>query len=190
MTAAVQQQVAAGAIPAAAAQAAIDSQVAAARPAAEQKALAAAAQQAGVAVVGGRLAVDYADPAQRGPVVAKLVPTMIDTLKSASVPSGAASSTADTAFLKGADHRLTRPFLAGFAASAVVVYWVGLAVMILAFVLSWFFKTPPLRRRSALQERADALNTADDLEVDAIDAAAEAGVPTGPGGGTLHTHRV
>jgi hypothetical protein len=167
----------------------IAGQVAAAKPAAEQAALAAAAQQAGVGVVGGRLAVDYTDAAQRGPIVAKLVPAMIDTLKSASVSSGAASSTADTSFLKGADSRLTRPFLTGFASSAVVVYWVGLAVMLLAFVLSWFFKTPPLRRRSALQERADALNTADDLEIDAIDAAAGAGVPTGPGGGTLHTHR-
>ena len=189
VTAAVQQQVAAGAIPAAAAQGVIDAQVAAARPAAEQKALAAAAQQAGVGLVGGRLAVDYADPAQRGPIVAKLVPTVIDTLKTASIPSGGASSAADTSFLKGADHRLTRPFLAGFAGSAVVVYWVGLAVMLIAFVLTWFFKTPPLRRRSALQERADALNTADDLEIDAIDAAAGAGTPTGPGGGTLHTHR-
>ena len=48
---------------------------------------------------------------------------------------------------------------------------------------------PPLRQRSALQERADALHTADDLEVDAIDAAVGAGAPTGPGGGTVHTHR-
>lgn len=71
----------------------------------------------------------------------------------------------------------------------MVVYWVGLGVMLLAFVLTWFFKTPPLRQRSALQERADALSTADDLEVDAIDAAVGAGAPTGPGGGTVHTHR-
>ena len=122
-------------------------------------------------------------------MVDKVVPTMIDQLKSSPIFSGSSSSTADTSFLKGADHRLTRPFLVGFASSAVLVYWVGLGVMLLAFVLSWFFKTPPLRLRSALQERADAMNTADDLEVDAIDAAAEAGVPTGPGGGTVHTHR-
>ena len=77
----------------------------------------------------------------------------------------------------------------GFNGSAVLVYWIGLDVMLLAFVLSWFFKTPPLRNRSALQERADALSTADDLEVDAIDAAVGAGTPTGPGAGTMHTHR-
>jgi len=152
-------------------------------------ALAAAAQQAGVTVAGGKLTVDYTDAAQRGAVVGKVVPTMIDKLKSSSAPSTSSSSTADTSFLKGADKRLTRPFLAGFNDSAVVVYWVGLSVMLLAFVLTWFFKTPPLRQRSALQERADALHTADDLEVDAIDAAVGAGAPTGPGGGTVHTHR-
>lgn len=189
VTAAVRAQVAAGALPAARAQAVIDSQVAAAKPAAEQKALAAAAQQAGVTVADGKLAVDYTDATQRGAVVDKVVPTMIDKLKSSSAPSTSSSSTADTSFLKGADKRLTRPFLAGFNDSAVAVYWMGLGVMLLAFVLTWFFKTPPLRQRSALQERADALQTADDLEVDAIDAAVGAGAPTGPGGGTVHTHR-
>ncbi|WP_263731979.1 MDR family MFS transporter [Cellulomonas sp. SG140] len=189
VTAAVQAQVAAGALPAARAQAVIDAQVAAAKPAAEQKALAAAAQQAGVTVADGKLAVDYTDATQRGAVVDKVVPTMIDQLKSSSAPSTSSSSTADTSFLKGADKRLTRPFLVGFNDSAVAVYWVGLGVMLLAFVLTWFFKTPPLRQRSALQERADALQTADDLEVDAIDAAVGAGAPTGPGGGTVHTHR-
>jgi len=189
VTAAVQAQVAAGQVPAGAAQGVIDAQVAAARPAAEQKALQAAAAQAGVGVVDGTLAVDYADPVQRRAVVDKLVPTMIDALKSSPVPAGASSSTSDTAFLTGADARLARPFLVGFNGSAVLVYWIGLAVMLLAFVLSWFFKTPPLRNRSALQERADALETADDLEVDAIDAAVGAGAPTGPGAGTVHTHR-
>lgn len=189
VTAAVRAQVAAGALPAARAQAVIDSQVAAAKPAAEQKALAAAAQQAGVTVADGKLAVDYTDATQRGAVVDKVVPTMIDKLKSSSAPSTSSSSTADTSFLKGADKRLTRPFLAGFNDSAVAVYWMGLGVMLLAFVLTWFFKTPPLRQRSALQDRADALQTADDLEVDAIDAAVGAGAPTGPGGGTVHTHR-
>lgn len=189
VTASVQAQVAAGAIPAGAAQGVIDTQVAAARPAAEQKALQAAAEQAGVTVVDGKLAVDYADTTQRRAVVDKLVPTMIATLKGSSMSAGGSSSTADTSFLTGADARLTRPFLVGFNGSAVLVYWIGLAVMLLAFVLSLFFRTPPLRQRSALQERADALGTADDLEVDAVGAAVGAGAPTGPGGGTVHTHR-
>ena len=38
----------------------------------------------------------------------------------------------------------------------VTIYWVGLGVMLLAFVLTWFFRVPPLRTRSAMQEKADA----------------------------------
>ena len=52
-------------------------------------------------------------------------------------------------------HNPTRQFLTGFNASVVTIYWVGLGVMLLAFVLTWFFRVPPLRTRSALQERAD-----------------------------------
>ncbi|MFF1876872.1 MDR family MFS transporter [Leifsonia sp. NPDC058230] len=61
----------------------------------------------------------------------------------------------DTSFLNGADPRLTKPFLEGFNASAVTVYWVALFVVLIAFVLTLFFKTPPLRAKSALQEAAD-----------------------------------
>jgi EmrB/QacA subfamily drug resistance transporter len=61
----------------------------------------------------------------------------------------------DTSFLNGADPRLSKPFLVGFNASAVEVYWVALFVVLIAFVLTLFFKTPPLRAKSALQEAAD-----------------------------------
>ena len=78
-------------------------------------------------------------------------------------PSGSASSANaagggaldDTSFLKGANPALAKPFLQGFSASAVAVYWVALIVVLIAFVLSLFFKTPPLRSKSALQEAAD-----------------------------------
>jgi EmrB/QacA subfamily drug resistance transporter len=80
--------------------------------------------------------------------------------------AGAASSAGsaslnDTSFLNGADPRLTRPFLEGFNASAVTVYWVALFVVLIAFVLTLFFKTPPLRAKSALQEAADDQAEAD-----------------------------
>ncbi|MDN4613765.1 MDR family MFS transporter [Leifsonia sp. F6_8S_P_1B] len=65
------------------------------------------------------------------------------------------SSLNDTSFLNGADPRLTKPFLEGFNASAVTVYWVALIVVLLAFILTLFFKAPPLRAKSALQEAAD-----------------------------------
>ena len=46
--------------------------------------------------------------------------------------------------------------MVGFTKAIDVIYWVGFGVLMLAFVLSWFFKAPPLRTRSALQEQADA----------------------------------
>ena len=190
VTAAVQKQVAAGVLPESAAQGVIDSQVAAAKPAAEQQALEAAAQKAGAAVENGRLVVDYSDQAQRSAIVDRLVPTMVDKLKDASSSEGSSSSTtSDTSFLKGADQRLTRPFMVGFNSSAVSIYWIGFGITVLAFVLSWFFKVPPLRQRSALQEQADARSTAEDLESDAALAAAEAGSPTGPDTGVIRVHR-
>ncbi|MFF1635336.1 MDR family MFS transporter [Leifsonia sp. NPDC058248] len=84
-------------------------------------------------------------------------------------PSGSAASAGtagggaldDTSFLNSADPRLAKPFLQGFSASAVTVYWVALIVVLIAFVLALFFKTPPLRAKSALQEAAD------DAEADA-----------------------
>lgn len=190
VTAAVQKQVAAGATPASAAQGIIDQQVAAATPAAEQSALETAAQKAGASVVNGKLAVDYSDQGQRGAIVDKVAPTLIDKLKENSSSQGSSSSTtSDTSFLKGADARLTRPFMTGFNSSAVVIYWVGFGVIVLAFILSWFFKVPPLRQRSALQEQADAAGTADDLGSDAALAAAETGSPTSPDTGVIRVHR-
>jgi hypothetical protein len=44
----------------------------------------------------------------------------------------------------------------GFNQSVVTVYWVGLGVMLAAFVLTWFFRVPALRTRSALEERAES----------------------------------
>ncbi len=61
----------------------------------------------------------------------------------------------DTSFLIGADPRLTAPFLDGFAQATTAVYWIGLAVILVAFVLSFFLKATPLRAKSAIQEAAD-----------------------------------
>ena len=65
----------------------------------------------------------------------------------------------DTSFLKGADAALTRPFLTGFNESVVSIYWVGLAVMGLAFVIACFFRVPALRERSALEEKSAAMES-------------------------------
>ncbi|MEY2698576.1 MAG: hypothetical protein RL720_532 [Actinomycetota bacterium] len=61
----------------------------------------------------------------------------------------------DTSFLVGANEALAKPFLVGFAEATVTVYWIGLVVVIIAFILSWFLKATPLRQKSAMQEAAD-----------------------------------
>jgi EmrB/QacA subfamily drug resistance transporter len=130
----------------------------AALPADQQgPALLAAAQQAeakgaAVKIENGKLVPDFSNPDFRSSVVDKAVPDIIDKAKKLKA-SGSTSS--DTSFLNGADRRLTKPFLVAFNSSVVTVYWIGLMVIIAAFILSLFFKVPPLRKVSALQEQAD-----------------------------------
>ena len=195
VTAAVQQQVAAGRVPAAAAQTVIDQQVAAALPDAKAQAEAAglkqAAAKADASVVDGRLVVDFSDAAQRRAVVDKVVPTIEKQI--AKGGSGTASSTdsatSDTSFLKGADPRLAKPFLTGFNTSAVQIYWVGLIVLLVAFVITWFFRVPPLRQRSALQEQADAAAASEKLDVAEGGAAAAVGTTAPADSGTVGAGR-
>jgi len=81
----------------------------------------------------------------------------------------------DTSFLNGSDARLAAPFLDGFNNATVTVYWVGLAVVLVAFVLSFFLKAAPLRTKSALQE-----NSENEAAEEAQLAAAEAGALVAP----------
>jgi len=157
VTDAVNQAVAAGQIPAAAAQSVIDQKVAEATPAAEAEALQAVADKAHATVTDGSVSVDWTDEEQRTYWVDQLVPDIADEIgKGTSEASdGSSSSVSDTSFLNGADAALTKPFMVGFTQAIDVIYWVGFGVLMLAFVLSWFFRAPPLRTRSALQERAD-----------------------------------
>ena len=155
VTAAVDAKVAAGAVPAALAPSIIAQQVAAATPAAEQKALEAVATKAHATVVGDKVEVDWANASQRSFYVDKSVPTLIDKLKDGSTSKSSNSATADTSFLNGADPRLTKAFKVGFNSSVVTIYWIGLGVILLAFVITLFFRVPPLRKTSALQQRAD-----------------------------------
>ncbi|MET3451424.1 MDR family MFS transporter [Curtobacterium sp. 1544] len=170
-------------------------------PAAVQDAaLAAAADKAHASVQDGTLVVDWSDASQRSYWVGELTPAVAKQVSDGS-GSNSTISTNDTSFLTGADTRLTRPFMAGFNASSVTIYWVGLGVILLAFVLTWFFRVPPLRQRSALQERADAAGGSgsggsgsgpspeDELEASAGLAAAEAGSFTGPMTGSTPTQR-
>jgi flagellar biosynthesis/type III secretory pathway M-ring protein FliF/YscJ len=114
---------------------------------------------------------DFSKQAVRTQVIDQAAPTIEKKLKAAKSTSSVGGSSAinDTSFLNGADDRLTKPFLTGFTASTIVIYWVALMVVLFAFVLTWFFKTPALRAKSALQEAADdeaeafAKRAADDM---------------------------
>ncbi|MFZ1284910.1 MAG: MFS transporter, partial [Propionicimonas sp.] len=139
----------------------IDEAVKKALPKAEKKALQQVAFERNLSVKDGKLAVDWSDPVQRWAMVDKLVPTLIDAINSGDTSDVKADTSAsDTSFLTGADPRLTKPFMSGFNDSVVTIYWVGLAVMLVAFVITWFFRVPPLRTRSALQEKSDLSDSA------------------------------
>jgi hypothetical protein len=158
VTAGVGKEVAAGVIPAAEAPTIIAQQVAAATPRAEAAVLTAVAKGAHATVVGDTVSVDWANASQRSFYVDKLVPTISKeiTKSNSKASSSSSNSISDTSFLNGADPRLTKPFKVGFNTSVVQIYWVGLGVILAAFILSLFFRVPPMRKTSALQERADA----------------------------------
>lgn len=173
VTEAVQAQVAAGRVPQQAAESVIAQQVASVKPQAEEQALTAASEKAHASVDNGRLVVDWSDKSQREYWVDQVAPKLSDKFHDAAKKSKSSTSsdaTNDTSFLKGADSVLSKPFMKGFTASAVAIYRVGLAVIALAFILTWFFKVPPLRQTSAMQEAHN--------ERTAADAAAESGNPT------------
>ena len=62
----------------------------------------------------------------------------------------------DSSFLSHLDPRLARPFLMGFADSAVTVFICAAAVVAVAFAMSFFIKAQPLRTKSAAAEAAAA----------------------------------
>ena len=72
-------------------------------------------------------------------------------------PKGLGNSlNTDSSFLKGLDPRLARPFLEGFANSAVLVFECAAGVVAIAFLLSFIIKAPTLRQKSASEEAAAA----------------------------------
>lgn len=137
-----------------------------------------AAQQAGV---------DLTNQAQRAAFIAQVLPQIEQSLSGSGSGDGSSFDSGvmdDTSFLKGADPRLTKPILVGFSESATSVYRVALGVVVLAFVLALFFRTPPLRAKSALQEAADDASMAAQL------AASEAGAMVAPDTGPIRTREV
>ena len=83
----------------------------------------------------------------------------------------------DTAFLSSIDRRLAHPFLVGFSNAMDVVFLVGAAVLVLAFILSLLMKEVPLRTQSG-------------LEAARSEAAAEDPDASDPGGATHDAENV
>ena len=178
-TQAVTEQVAAGRIPASAQATATQTAVAQAITAATTQ----IQQQVPVARVSsdGTVSLDFSDAAQRAAFVDTAATTIEDQFTTGDENTSIGGSTLDdTSFLVGADARLTKPFLVGFNSSATTVYWTAMGVVLLAFVLSLFFRTPPLRSKSALQEAADERRGKEKEDERAEEAAAQTGALIAP----------
>ena len=98
--------------------------------------------------------VDLSNADQRKAVVDQILPSVQKALEKGTGSAGS-SLDSNTQFLNGANHALAAPFLTGFSDAMVSGFWVSLAVVLVAFVLSFFLKATPLRQKSALQEVAD-----------------------------------
>ncbi|TBN58662.1 DHA2 family efflux MFS transporter permease subunit [Glaciihabitans arcticus] len=116
-----------------------------------------------------------ADPANKG------ILELLSSAQGGDSSSVSESLNGDSSFLNGADPRLSAPFLQGFNDAAVSIFWVGLVVVLVAFVLSWFLKATPLRSKSALQENAEA-----EAAVAAQRAADQTGALVEPGTGAVN----
>ena len=100
----------------------------------------------------------FADPALMEPLQRAMTedavladPTNARVIEVLQNPEQLASSLSqDSSFLSGADARLIAPFLDGFATSASGAFWFACAVSLLALLLTFFFKTPPLKEQSGV----------------------------------------
>jgi EmrB/QacA subfamily drug resistance transporter len=123
------------------------------------------------------LAAAAADPEVLADPANKDILTLLSSAQGGESSAVSDSLNSDSSFLNGADPRLSAPFLQGFNDAAVMIFWVALGVVLVAFVLSWFLKTAPLRAKSALQENAD-----NDAALAAQAAADATGALVEPGG--------
>ena len=83
---------------------------------------------------------------------------------------GAVNPLSDSSFIQQLDPRLAKPFLIGFSQAMDLVFLIGSAVMVIAFIVVWFLPHVELRSGSAYDSRG---------KQDAADAAAAAGAEDG-----------
>ena len=63
----------------------------------------------------------------------------------------------DSSFLATLDPALAVPFQAGFADAVQLVFWIAAAITVLGLVVVSLLPEVPLRTKSAMEEREDAL---------------------------------
>ena len=66
---------------------------------------------------------------------------------------GSLNPLSDSSFIQQLDPRLARPFLIGFSQAMDLVFLIGSAVMVLAFIVVWFLPHVELRSGSAYESR-------------------------------------
>jgi Major Facilitator Superfamily len=99
----------------------------------------------------------------------------------------------DSSFINKLDPRLAQPFRVGFADAIDVVFLLGAAVLLVAFVIVWFLPEEKLRSQAGIQARqsqeaADARDAAHEAPAPAPASAAHASVESSEAG-RLHSSR-
>jgi MFS family permease len=84
---------------------------------------------------------------------------------------GAVNPLSDSSFIQQLDPRLAKPFLVGFSQAMDLVFLIGSAVMVIAFVVVWFLPHVELRSGSSYESRGK--QDAADAETNEANANAE-----------------
>jgi EmrB/QacA subfamily drug resistance transporter len=94
----------------------------------------------------------------------------IQSLQQAHTGGGALNPLSDSSFIGQLDPRLAKPFLVGFSQAMDLVFLMGAAVMIMAFVVVWFLPHVELRSGSSYESRGkqDAADAASTLAGDDV----------------------
>jgi EmrB/QacA subfamily drug resistance transporter len=112
---------------------------------------------AGIAAIKAASTPSIAGAKNNAAIMTTIYDPLLKALAAGKKPGNGATGSldGDTSFLNTASHVLKAPFLTGFSEAMVVGFWVSLAVVGVAFVLTFFLKATPLRQKSALEEVAD-----------------------------------
>jgi EmrB/QacA subfamily drug resistance transporter len=95
--------------------------------------------------------------------------------------AGGSSALNDSSFINHLDPRLARPFLVGFADSIDVVFLLGAAVLLVAWLFVWFLPEEKLRTQSGIDASNDARAESEAGSATGTSAAPSQAEPAGVG---------